>query len=156
MDRHKSLFSISHDHFHGQLLVQLIDEEFPQYAESAVKLKNRIKNVIEFFDRELVNHFYIEEEVLQPVVRGISEEIDKIFDEIIKEHSEIGKTVKLLKNKTGDPLKTLKRFAGQLGAHIQKEERVLFIKIRDALDTEDLRQLAEKLNQKGYEHIYRY
>lgn len=154
MDQHKSLFSISHDHFHGQLLVQLIDEELPQYPEAAGKLRNRIKNVIEFYDRELANHFYIEEEVLQPAVRGITEEIDGIFDEIIQEHLEIEKTVKSLKKKTDDPVKTLKRFAVQLGAHIQKEERVLFIKIRDALDSEELKQLAANLNEKGYEHIY--
>ena len=146
MGQHKSLFSISHDHFHGQLLVQLIDEEFPQYSESETRLKNRIKNVIEFYDRELGNHFYIEEEVLQPAVRGISKEIDVIFDEIIQEHLEIEKTVKSLKKKSADPLKTLKRFAVQLGAHIQKEE----------LDSEDLKQLAENLNKKGYEHIYNY
>ncbi len=154
MDKHKSLFSISHDHFHGQLLVQIIEEELPQYSESAIKLKNRVKNIIEFYDRELANHFYIEEEVLQPAVRGINSEIDRIFDEIIKEHTEIENTVKELKKKSGDPLKILKRFAAQLNAHIQKEERVLFIQIKGALDAEDLRQLADKLNKKGYEHIY--
>ena len=154
-EEYKSLFSIAHDHFQGMMVAQMIKEggqPIPGFSDTP---EGKAKYVVHFYNIELANHFYIEEYILQPLVRGFSAEIDKIFDEIIDEHKLIENLVESLKDGDGLSIK-LNNLGKALEAHIKKEEQVLFPKIQETLSVFELENLAKKLRDNGYEYIYRY
>ncbi len=151
----KNLFSIAHDHFHGLMLAQMIKRGSTTSDVMPVTLEGKAKYTVRFFEQELENHFYLEEHVLQPEVKGISPEIDAIFAKLVKEHNNIRKLAKDLKIEE-DLEDKLDLFGRMLEEHITTEEKILFPKIQEVLSEHDLQQLAERLNKKGYENIFRY
>ncbi len=155
MANRKSLFSISHDHFHGLMVAQIIKKGSSASQDLLKDVDDKVRYTIHFYDQELVNHFYIEEQVLQPLVRGISKEIDEIFDKILEEHKTIGELINSLKVEV-DLEKKLDKIATDLENHIKCEERILFPKIQEALSEQELESLGKKLKKNGYENIYRY
>jgi iron-sulfur cluster repair protein YtfE (RIC family) len=151
----KNLFSIAHDHFHGLMLAQMIKKDSLVSGLFPVSFEDKSNYTIHFYKMELENHFYIEENILQPLVRGISREVDLTFDIIIEQHKNIGEIISSLKDGT-DLEERLDRAAKALEEHINFEENVLFPKIQDALSPEELAELAQRLKENGYENIYRY
>ena len=155
MNNTKSLFSIAHDHFHGLMLAQMIKKGSQTSEGMPDTLEGKARYTIHFFEQELENHFYIEEHVLQPVVTGISKELDMIFTELIDEHNELRKMIEHLRN--GKNLEEkLDRFGSMLEDHIKNEERNFFPKIQEALSEDELEKLSQKLHNNGYELIYKY
>ncbi len=155
METLKSLFSISHDHFHGLMVAQLIKKGAHSFPGLPKTNKSKAKYVIEFYERELLFHFHIEETVLELPLRGINKELDKLFDEMHNEHKNIVKKVEAL-NKPDNLADSLDDLGHALEEHIQNEEYVLFTKIRDLLSAEQLEKLAVTLKENGYESIYKY
>ncbi len=155
MSNYKSLFSISHDHFHGLMAAEIIKKGSQTSKDLLRNIDDKVRYTIHFYDQELVNHFYIEENVLQPLVRNISKEISEIFDRILDEHKKITELVDSLKQET-DLENKLDNIAAALEDHIKFEERIFFPKIRETLNEDQLKELAKKLNENGYENIYRY
>ena len=155
MTNRKSLFSISHDHFHGLMVAQIIKKGSSVSKDLLNDIDDKVRYTIHFYDQELVNHFYIEEQILQPLVRGFSSEIDKLFDNLISEHKLIGDLVKSLKDKT-DLENKLDKVSAALEKHINQEERVLFPKIQETLSEQELETLSKNLKKNGYEHIFKY
>lgn len=155
MANRKSLFSISHDHFHGLMVAQIIKKGSSVSKDLLNDIDDKVRYTIHFYDQELVNHFYIEEQILQPLVRGISKEIDGLFDDLINEHKLIGDLVKSLNDKI-DLENKLDKVSTALENHINQEERVLFPKIQETLSEEELETLSKNLKKNGYEHIFKY
>jgi len=155
MKSKKSLQSISHDHFHGMMVAQIIKKDSTVANDLLKNLNEKVKYTIHFFDQELANHFYLEEQVLQPLTKGISKEIDELLLTMLNEHKYIERLVNSLKDKT-DLENKLDLIAKAIESHIQLEERILFPKIQEALTAPELESLAVKLNNNGYENIYKY
>ena len=155
MANRKSLFSISHDHFHGLMVAQIIKKGSSVSKDLLNDIDDKVRYTIHFYDQELVNHFYIEEQILQPLVRGISKEIDGLFDNLINEHKLIGDLVKSLNDRT-DLENKLDKISTALENHINQEERVLFPKIQETLSEDELETLSKNLEKNGYEHIFKY
>ena len=155
MVNRKSLFSISHDHFHGLMVAQIIKKGSSVSKDLLNDIDDKVRYTIHFYDQELVNHFYIEEQILQPLVRGFSNEIDKLFDNLIDEHKLIGDLIKSLNDKT-DLENKLDKVSAALERHIDQEERVLFPKIQETLSENELETLGKNLKKNGYEHIFKY
>ena len=155
MAEHKSLHSISHDHFHSMMLTQIIRKDSSAANDFIKSIEDKVNYTIHFYDQELVNHFYLEEQILLPLLRGVSAEIDKISNRLIDEHNFITELVDELKFKI-DLENKLDRISKVLQAHIQFEERVFFPKIQETLSEEELAALAHKLHENGYENIYKY
>jgi iron-sulfur cluster repair protein YtfE (RIC family) len=150
MKRHKSLILISHDHYHGLQLAQLIKKNAPKLKNLPDDLEGKKNYTINFYENDLLHHFYLEENIILPAVKGKNKEIDKLFDEIIFEHKEIEKLVESLKE-TFNIEKKLDKLGTLLQSHIRKEERVLFEKIQQVLSVKELQELEEELH--SYEDL---
>ena len=152
---HKSLFSIAHDHFLSSMVIQMIKKGSPAIEGLPNSPADRAEYIIHFFDQELENHFYLEENILQPELKGVSIEIDRLLDEMVKQHRKIERIVKSLKNNK-NLINKLDKLGIALENHIKQEESVLFPKIQETLSRQELESLAKKLQKNGYEFIYKY
>lgn len=144
MKRHKSLYSLSHDHHHGLILANLIKKNAPKYKNLPDTIDGKKEYTINFYNVELVKHFKQEEGILFPSAKGKNEEIDSLIDEIISEHRKIESLVESLKTKS-DQVEILDQLGNLLESHIRKEERNLFPEIEKILSENELEQLAAKL-----------
>ena len=152
---HKSLFSIAHDHFLSSMVIQMIKKGSPAIEGLPNSPADRAEYIIHFFDQELENHFYLEENILQPELKGVSIEIDRLLDEMVKQHRKIERIVKSLKSNK-NLINKLDKLGIALENHIKQEESVLFPKIQETLSRQELESLAKKLQKNGYEFIYKY
>ena len=152
---YKSLFSIAHDHFLGSIVAQLVKRGSPAMEGLPKTPEGKAKYAIHFYEQELENHFYLEEHILQPELKGVSKDIDKLLDGMIKQHREIEGIVKSLKNNNNLNNK-LDKLGKALENHIKQEESVLFPKIQETLSRQELESLAKKLQASGYEFIFKY
>jgi len=155
MVKRKNLFSIAHDHFHGLMLAQMIKKDGQLLQGMPSTTDEMVRFTLHFYEQELVNHFYIEENIMMPVVKSFTNKIDEHLSQMLEEHKEINELVKSLKQK--ENLKDrLDRLGKKLEAHVQMEEWILFPAIQDSLDDEELSKLAKELKESGYENIYKY
>ncbi|MEJ2615505.1 MAG: hemerythrin domain-containing protein [Ignavibacteriaceae bacterium] len=150
MKRHKSLIFISHDHYHGLQLAQLIKKNSPKFKNLPNDLEGKKSYTINFYENDLLHHFYLEENIIQPAVKGKTKEIDKLFEEIIVEHKNIERAVESLKENSNTENK-LDEIGIMLQEHIRKEEQILFEKIQKALSENELQKLEEELH--SYEDL---
>ena len=98
----------------------------------------------------MLHHFYLEENIILPAVKGTNKEIDKLFDEIIIEHKNIENAIESLKDNNNIENK-LNGIGIMLQNHIRKEEQVLFEKIQKVLSESELQKLEEELH--SYEDL---
>jgi iron-sulfur cluster repair protein YtfE (RIC family) len=150
MKRHKSLIFISHDHYHGLQLAQLIKKNSPKFKNLPNDLEGKKNYTITFYENDLLHHFYLEENIILPAVKGRNKEIDKLFEEMIVEHKNIERAVESLKENT-DIEDKLNEIGLMLQDHIRKEEKILFEKIQDELSEDELQKLEEELH--SYEDL---
>ncbi len=150
MKRHKSLIFISHDHYHGLQLAQLIKKNAPKFKTLPNDLEGKKNYTINFYENDLLHHFYLEENIILPAVKGRNKEIDKLFEEILIEHKNIEKSIEALKENI-DIERKLNEIAVLLQNHIRKEEQVLFEKIQKELSENELQKLEEELH--SYEDL---
>ena len=155
MTKRKNLFSIAHDHFHGLMLAQIIKKGGQVIDGMPSTIDEKVRFTLHFYDQELVNHFYIEENIMMPIVKGFTIKVDKQLSAMLDEHKQINELVKSLKEKENLKEK-LDKIGKKLEAHVQMEEWILFPAIQDALDDEELSRLAKELKENGYENIYKY
>ena len=150
MKRHKSLIFISHDHYHGLQLAQLLKKNSPKFKNLPNDLEGKKNYTISFYENDLLHHFYLEENIILPAVKGRNKEIDKLFEEIIVEHKNIESAVEYLK-KSNNIENKLNEIGIMLQEHIRKEEQILFEKIQKELSEKELSELEEELH--SYEDL---
>lgn len=137
MKRHNNLIPLSHDHHHGLILANLIKLNAPVFKGLPNELSGKIEYTKNFFSLELVRHFKEEEEILYPLVKGKSKEIDILFREIFVEHLQIKKLIDQLDSST-EPHLILDKLGRLLENHIRKEERELFEMIQNEFNNGEL------------------
>jgi iron-sulfur cluster repair protein YtfE (RIC family) len=125
--RHPSLVPLSHDHHHGLALAlrcrkQALGQLKPM---GAAGLRERSKEFLEFYQRNLVAHFRAEEEVLFPLLRSLVPPSAAIIDELKRQHDEIRRAMPRLEA-GADLAKLIFDLSDLLERHIRKEERELF------------------------------
>lgn len=125
--RHPSLIPLSHDHHHGLALAlrcrkQALGQLKPLGAQG---LKERAREVIEFFQASLIPHFRAEEEILFPFMLSLVPESGPMVDSLRREHVEIREAVSRL-GQSSIPGKLLFDLGDLLERHIRAEERELF------------------------------
>jgi iron-sulfur cluster repair protein YtfE (RIC family) len=135
MKRHKSIIPLSQDHHHGLMLAQLIKKGAPEYKGLPKDTIGKAKYAKESWEKELKLHFWNEENILFPLVKGKNNQIDKLIDEILDEHSKIKKLIADL-DTTENHETTLNDLGVLLEKHIRKEERQLFVQIENHFITE--------------------
>jgi len=140
MKRHDSLVPLSRFHRRVLFLVLIAKKKSPPIKGYPRTLKGKKNYALSFYENELEAHFQFEEEKLLPNIRGKNKELDKLADEIVREHMELRKFFNVLLN--GDnPEAELNDLSVALGKHIRKEERKLFQTIQKTLTSQELNQL---------------
>jgi iron-sulfur cluster repair protein YtfE (RIC family) len=144
LKRDKALHILSHDHHHGLLLAQLIKKGGPKYKNMPDTTEGKRDYSIRFYYDELIKHFEDEENILFPVVNGKDDEIDNLIEEIIDEHKKIRQLINQLESDENIE-NTLDELGHILESHIRKEERILFGKIQEILNEDELYALEKQL-----------
>ncbi len=128
------------------LLSQGLKKEGPRTLRRALPedAPGRIAHVRRVFRDEAGPHFAEEEVVLLPALRGRSEVLRRVSEEIVAEHRAIEAMVAGLESAT-DPEEALDALGSALEAHVRKEERVLFEEMQAVLSEAELRELGAKL-----------
>ena len=142
--RHKALQPLSRDHHQGLILKQILKKGAPAYKGLPATIEDKKEYAITFYNSDLIKHFKVEEEILFPLSKGRSAEVDKLTDEIVEEHSKMQQLIIKLKN-SKDLVEILDEFGRLLEKHIRKEERELFTKIEAILTEGELSELEIKL-----------
>ena len=148
MKRHKSLFSLSHEHQHGLAFVlklkypkrQLSSSNEAEISELKSELADKYENILR-------KHFRKEEQYLVP---GFEE--NKLMKQMLGEHIKLeGLYNKIVSNSEGWKLEQqrdkLNLFGELLDLHIRFEERELFPMIEKSLSEEQLEELGKMLKE---------
>lgn len=140
MKRHKALHSLSHEHHHGLMLVQLIKANSPKYENLPKTIKGKKSYTLKFYEENLIPHFKKEEEILFPFSKGKTSGIDKLIDELVDQHNSVALLIKRIKT-SDSPGNELNELGSILEMHIRKEERELFPKVQEVLLENKLKEL---------------
>jgi hemerythrin-like domain-containing protein len=137
--RDSSLIPLSHQHHNGLALCVLTERSLNQDStpENVARLAGRI---IDRYEVELKNHFWVEEEILFPACRS------ELTEELTGQHREFEAMVEELRTNPSDDL--IRRFLDLLRRHIRREEEVLFEGIQKELPRELLDELGHKIDAK--------
>jgi hemerythrin-like domain-containing protein len=140
MLRNKSLIPLSHQHQRALALCVRIDRAQPIRATDLESWQAEIE---QHFEQEIGIHFAAEEQVLFPAASRFPELVP-LVDELIADHASLRE---LFGKARAHAMSTesLLIFAGQLSAHIRKEERQLFEGLQQLMKDEDLAALGIQL-----------
>src|SRR6266849_4264103 len=146
--RRPGLIPLSHDHHHGLALAlkcrkQGLGQIKPMGLEG---LRERARELCDFFTANLFTHFRAEEEVLFPLLRSLVPESRTMIDELTTDHERIRSAKVQLESDTG-----LGKLVFDLGdlleRHIRREERELFPLFEQRVGDEDAQIAAEKIKK---------
>ncbi len=137
MPRHTTLIPLSHDHHEALLIALRLKKGGPTSQHDhlwSTELPKQLHSLQLFFERELLPHFKLEEEILFPVAATI-EEIQPLIKTLLDQHQQMRYLINNLFQITGDDdrlKKELASFGLILESHIRSEERELFPKLEEA------------------------
>ena len=93
MKRHRSLIPLSRDHHRGLLLAQLLKKDAPEYKGLPTDATGKYNYLLDKWKFELKPHFKNEEKILFSSVKGISQQVDLLINELKTEHDELTKLI---------------------------------------------------------------
>lgn len=150
LKRHSSLIPLSHDHRSGLFAANLIRTGAPRYQGVPTDLPGKRAYLLQFAEQELTPHLALEEQVLFPLVEGLSDEIKTLVQALRVEHQDLRHMLTHLPPADASDLQVaLDQLSGLLNAHIRKEERQLFEAIQAIMSEEELLDLGETLRSAG-------
>lgn len=130
MKRHESLAPLSREHHGALLLARLLQKGAPVYKGLPSDIAGKAAYAIQFYHDELIPHFAAEEKIVLQRIKGISDKLDILSEQIIREHIKL----RLLFDRIPDAGQLddhLDSLGLALEKHIRKEERELFPLIQD-------------------------
>jgi len=151
MKRHKAIQQLSRDHHKGLLLAQLMKKNAPHYKDLPTDTSGKLQYAVQTFNDELLIHFSDEENFLFSAVKGKSDEIDNLIDELTEGHKYFNEKISFLKkwiptmDNDSELIEKLDEFGKKLEGHIRKEERVLFNLIQEILSEDELINIEKKI-----------
>ena len=135
--RHDALIPLSHDHRSALALAFRLHNPAPPGPVTpttpASTPASRAEETIAFFQRNLVEHFAIEEELLFPAIRaaGAAAGVEAgLVDRLVSEHRELERIKARIEHASDDGERgsALTAFADLIESHVRTEERMLFAK----------------------------
>ncbi|CAN5731579.1 hypothetical protein BH10BAC2_BH10BAC2_16090 [soil metagenome] len=150
MKRHIQLQPLSRQHHNGLLAVLLLKKGIKKAAPS----KEMAAFILDFWSKDLEDHFKAEEDYLLPAVATIN--FDQQLIDILKEgHTLLRSYIYMLQD---DPLnvEVIKQFYTLLEQHIRFEEKQFFPKAEKLLTEEQLQQLGKNLNKGNTQNCIKY
>jgi hemerythrin-like domain-containing protein len=140
MLRDKSLIPLSHQHQKALALCVRIDRAQPVPDANLQAWQEEIE---QHFEQEIKIHFSAEEQVLFPSASRFPELIPLVKD-LIADHAALRESFSQAEARRM-PAETLPAFAQQLSAHIRKEERQLFERLQQLMNSDELADLGARL-----------
>ena len=140
MKRHSALIPLSKEHHDSLILAQVLKKDAPAYKGLPTDPAAKSEFAQKKFKDYISMHFDKEEAVLHKL-RDCHNEIQKLGDEIIREHQQL--KAAFLSLRQSQNLETdLDKLGHALEEHIRKEERILFPLIQDYVPEEMLTRIA--------------
>ncbi len=127
MQNSEKLSHISNDHFHALLFAELIKKR--EGFKTPDCFYSKIIATIEFYFKELTEHFIFEEMKIFDRFYGKDKNLDLLFDRLKNEHKLIIELINSLKENE-DIEEKLDLLGNLIENHIRKEERELLPKIK--------------------------
>ena len=136
MPRHSTLIPLSHDHHEALLIALRLKKGGPTSQHDHLwqtDIKKQVHSLQLFFERELLPHFTIEEEILFPVASTIPELQDTIKN-LLAQHQMMREAMRDISHVNDETRlkKELADFGALLESHVRIEERELFPKLEEA------------------------
>ena len=137
MLRDRNLIPLSHQHQHALALCVQIDRAIA--AGTGSTLAVLASSVVQQFDSEMREHFYLEEQVLFPVLSQFGT-LCELVRNLIAEH----RTLEVLRDQISEASdeNRLADFARLLRLHVRKEEGVLFEEAQRLLSRQQLADIG--------------
>jgi hemerythrin-like domain-containing protein len=140
MLRDKNLIPLSHQHQRALALCVRIDRAQPI---ADIDLEAWQAEIEQLFEQEIKAHFAAEEHEIFLPAREFGE-LEALVDELIAEHSSLRESFRQAESRSMSA-ESLLAFAQQLSAHIRKEERLLFERMQQLMNAEELEELGVRL-----------
>jgi hemerythrin-like domain-containing protein len=153
MPRHPSLMPLSHDHHHGlALALRCRKQALGQVKPMGVPgLRERAREIKEFFSTNLEKHFQAEEKALFPFMCLSIPQSRTLIDGLLEDHKKMREAARGLEVGT-DVAKLLFDFGDLLERHIRREERELFLLFEEHATQEEAERVKreiEKILERG-------
>jgi hemerythrin-like domain-containing protein len=142
MLRDKSLIPLSHQHQRALALCVRIDRAQPIPIRDLQSWQSEIE---QHFEQEIEIHFSAEEQVLFPTANQFPELVP-LIEELITDHATLRESFHQAKTRSMST-ESLPAFAQLLSTHIRKEERQLFERLQQLMNTNDLAALGGQLEE---------
>jgi hemerythrin-like domain-containing protein len=150
MKRHEKLQPLSRQHHNGLLAALLLKKGIAKAAKADVMAAF----IIDFWNKDLKQHFEREEQILIPALKNTS--FDKnLNNQLLQEHALIRSYIDSLKNNTDD-ISTIDAFTQLLEKHIRFEERIYFREAEKVLSEEQLQKIGEQLKDEEEKNCMNY
>lgn len=149
MKRHRSLHSLSREHHAA--LVQA--HNLRHLATEAANLSPQeiTENLLSFWDKELVDHFRKEEEILLPTLARFSKDNTTEISRLLFEHLDLRCQIDGLKLSTEESqsidITTLNQFGEALYKHVRFEEDIFFHILEEKVPEQELTCLLKRLEK---------
>lgn len=138
--------SLSRDHHRALILAQLLKKGAPVYKGMPTDLIGKADYASTFYCTALIKHFKDEEQAVIGKTKGIDDGLDKLADEIVSEHKQLGDLFIAIKE--AEDLEThLDKLGRSLEQHIRKEERELFPLIEKLCSEKVLAEIKQILSE---------
>jgi hemerythrin-like domain-containing protein len=109
--------------------------------------------VIDFWNKDLKEHFEAEEQILIPAMNNTS--FDKsLNDQLLQEHALIRSYIGSMNN--ADKIPSIKAFTELLEKHIRFEERIFFPEVEKILSQDQLQKIGEQLKEEEEKNCMNY
>ena len=141
MKRHNSLIPLSKFHRSVLFLALVTKKNAPDVKGYPTTLEGKKDYALSFYERQLRDHFLLEEQKLFPAILGKNHDLDQLVDQIMLEHQKLKALFDKLAN-SNDLEYDLDQLGVTLEKHIRREERELFQQVQKILTEEELDQLA--------------
>ena len=146
--RHPTLIPLSQDHHHAlALALRCRKQGLGQIKPMGVEgLRERAREFLGLYARELISHFRAEEEILFPRLRAQVPGSDQLIDELLRDHESIRRAIPKLE--AGTSLgKLIFDLGDLLERHIRREERELFPLFEQHAEQMNAEEIGEKINR---------
>jgi len=136
MKRHPALIPLSREHHQMLLLARLLQNDAPPYKGLPTVKEEKLAYARHQFEMMIEGHFQKEDQNFSEMKLRLSMELQRMVEELIKEH------ILLRKKFHNLDVETLDETGKMLEKHIRKEERVFFEDIQKELG-DDLNDLIK-------------
>ena len=136
MPRHFRLIPLSHDHHEALLIALRLKKGGPTSEHDRLwptDLAGQVRSLLLFYERELLPHFKLEEEILFPEAAALPE-LEEMVKDLLTQHKQIRAAIGEITqiNDEEHLKKELANFGILLESHVRLEERVLFPKLEES------------------------